>query len=490
MSPSQLLRAAAAVTAAAVLLGSGTAWTAVRHYTEQIQHVDAFPTGHEASDADGITVLVVGSDSRAGLTTRQQRELHTGPDVFGQRTDTIMLIHLSRGGEISLVSIPRDSLLTVPAHTDADGTEREAATEKVNSAFAFGGPDLLIQTIEDSTGIGIDRYVEVDFAGFVAMVDALDGVDVCTPTSISDQPSGLELPAGRSTLDGAQALAFVRARYFDPTGDIGRVKRQQTFIASIVQEATSPAVVLNPGRLTSFVDALLSAVQMDDEMNREQVFFLARRFASVDPSKVTFRTVPIAGQTALDGVGSGVVWDPVGSEALFGALREDRPIPDKVAAPKVEVAPADIAVQLVGPEPIATRAADDFKMQGYAQAGWPIVTPAATGTPTVGESSSTVSPSASLGESTASPSAAASPSTGTTLVEYDPGYDVSVKTLQAALPDATFREVPGLGGTFRISVAEGYQAPRAVTVDDPTQPEKPRTAADDICQQPDPAEQQ
>jgi LCP family protein required for cell wall assembly len=441
------VRLIAAFAAAAILLSSGAAWATVRHYAGQVQRIDAFGEARTAPATGApLTFLIVGSDSREGLSDRQVRRLHTGWDVYGKRTDTMMLAHLSRDGDVSVVSLPRDSLVTIPAHTDADGVEQPPSEEKLNSAYAYGGAPLLVKTVEQATGLQINHYLEVDFAGFVAMVNALGGVEVCVPADIYDPPSGLQLPAGRSTLKGRDALAYVRAREFDPTADIGRMKRQQGFVASMVNKAVSSDVMLDPAKATGFADAMLGSMQVDQSLDNAQVMELTRRAAQINPSQVTFRTVPVVGERSMGAIGNAVVWDGPGSQAIFTALRDDTEIPEKPAAPRVNVAPDDIRVQLLGTGDTAAAAYQDFTTAGYSLVSQPV------------------------------------PGTHTsTTIEYDPGYDVSLKTLQAALPGARAVEVPGLGSTFRVTVGSDYPGLTTVSVKDPTDSDKPRTAGDDLC---------
>lgn len=440
-------RLIATIAAATILLGSGAAWATVRHYAGTIQRIDAFPDGRGApGPSEPITVLLVGSDSRAGLTDQQVRQLHTGWDVYGQRTDSMMLAHIGRDGSVSVVSLPRDSLAKIPAYTDAQGQQHDKSEQKLNSAYSYGGAPLLIQTVEQTTGVHIDHYLEVNFAGFVKLVDALGGVEVCAPAAIDDPPSGLQLPAGRSTLAGGQALAYVRAREFDPTADVGRMKRQQAFVASLVHKAASSDVLLDPLQANDVVNAVMASLHVDQTVDNDQVMSLTRRLSQVDPSKVTFRTVPIAGEKPMGAIGNVVVWDKAGSDAIFNALRDDTPIPDKPSVPAVEVAPAGVNVQLVGSGTTADAAYADMQTAGYA------VLPPVAGDPAT-----------------------------TTTIEYDPGYDVSLKTLQAALPGAQAVAVPGLGGTFRVTVGSDYDGLQQVAVKDASQPDAPRKASDDLC---------
>jgi LCP family protein required for cell wall assembly len=207
--------------AAVLLIGGVTSWAAISHFLGNITKIDVFkglshrPGGGVEGD---LNILLVGSDSRAGLTPAQQRALHVGHDP-GQRSDTMILLHIPRGGgKAVLVSLPRDSYVVIPAHKDASGRTVPASHNKLNAAYSIGGPELTVATVEQNTHVRIDHYVEINFLGFVKMVNALGGVTVCTPTPINDPVrydpatgghigSGLRLPAGRSHVSGAEALA-------------------------------------------------------------------------------------------------------------------------------------------------------------------------------------------------------------------------------------------------------------------------------------------
>src|SRR5262249_46693626 len=141
----------------------------------KVSQVDAFPSGHRPPDSAGTNYLIVGSDSRKGLTPQQRQQLHTGNDS-GQRTDTIMLLHVGSGAEV-LSSIPRDTQVPIPG----------VGTTKINAAFAYGGPKLLVRTIEDLTRIHIDHYVEIGFGGFVNVVDAVGGITICPSHAMNDK---------------------------------------------------------------------------------------------------------------------------------------------------------------------------------------------------------------------------------------------------------------------------------------------------------------
>ena len=192
----------------------------------RIEHVDALSG---AADTPGTTYLIAGSDRRDGEAV--------GPDgTEGARTDTIMLLHKAPGGRSYLISLPRDTLVDIPGY----------GGYKLNAAYSFGGAPLLVETVEQFTGMTIDHYVEIGFDGVSQVVDAVGHVNLCIDQDVDDEKSGLKMTEGCHDVGGEQALAFVRARYFDPTADIGRQARQQEFVSSLMDRATSPAVLLNP----------------------------------------------------------------------------------------------------------------------------------------------------------------------------------------------------------------------------------------------------
>ncbi|MGP9682725.1 LCP family protein [Brachybacterium sp. AOP3-A1-3] len=192
----------------------------------RIEHVDAL-SGVE--NTEGTTYLIAGSDRRGGDAVNDD-------GTEGARTDTIMLLHKARNGNSYLISLPRDTLVDIPGY----------GGYKLNAAYSFGGAPLLVETVEDFTGLTIDHYVEIGFDGVSGMVDAVGHVNLCIDRDVDDKKSGLSMTEGCHDVGGEQALAFVRARYFDPTADIGRQQRQQQFVGALMNRVSSPAVLLNP----------------------------------------------------------------------------------------------------------------------------------------------------------------------------------------------------------------------------------------------------
>ena len=282
----------------------------------RVATVAAAPASRPA-DAPGTTYLMVGSDSRAGLTAEQRATLHTG-SVTGQRTDTILLLHVpATGGPAVLVSLPRDSWVPIPGH----------GRDKLNAAFALGGPRLLVETVESVTGLHVDHYVEIGFAGFAGIVDAVGGVPVCVAGPIDDEKAGLHVRGGCQVLDGRTALAYVRARYFDPRGDLGRVERQQQVLAALTHRLASPATLANPLRLARLAHAGGSSLAVGQGTGPLDAarFALGLRAATSDGGIRT--TVPVADPDYRTWAGSTVRWDRPAALALFRALRADQPPP-------------------------------------------------------------------------------------------------------------------------------------------------------------------
>ncbi|MGH3967612.1 MAG: LCP family protein, partial [Mycobacterium sp.] len=229
----------------------------------------------------GTTWLLVGSDSRQGLTTEQQQALTTGGDIGNGRTDTILLVHVPAFGShtpTTMVSIPRDSYVPIPGY----------GRDKVNAAFAMGGAPLLAQTIEQATGLRLDHYAEVGFSGFAVLVDALGGVTACPTVPISDPLAGIDLPAGCQQLDGRNALGYVRTRA-TPRADLDRMVNQRHVMSAMLRRAGSPAVWLNPWHWYSVPHAAADALTVDES---DHVWDLARLGWSLGGSTAAV-TVPI-----------------------------------------------------------------------------------------------------------------------------------------------------------------------------------------------------
>jgi LCP family protein required for cell wall assembly len=265
----------------------------------------------------GTTWLLVGSDSRQGLTVEQQQALATGGDTGNGRTDTMLLVHLPAFGSrtpTTMVSIPRDSYVPIPGY----------GRDKINAAFAMGGAPLLAQTVEQATGLRLDHYAEVGFSGFAVLVDALGGVTVCPAAPMNDPLAGIDLPAGCQKLDGRDALGYVRSRD-TPRADLDRMVNQRRFMSAVLQRAASPAVWLNPWRWYSVPHAAAGALTVD---HRDHAWDMARLGWALHGSTTTL-TVPIGEFTGTE-AGAVVVWDHDEATQLFDALAADEPVPRSI----------------------------------------------------------------------------------------------------------------------------------------------------------------
>ena len=287
------------------------------------------------SASSAVNYLVVGSDTREGLTKEQQRALRVGSTktAAGKRSDTMLLVHISKKRDKAvIVSIPRDTFTLIPAHTNASGKLVAESYSKINSSFNWGGAPLLIETLENMTKLRIDHYVEVNFAGFANMVDALGGIEVCSKVAINDPKSHLIMDAGTHVLNGIEALKYVRTRDFDGMGDLGRMQRQQQFVSAVLRKATSAGVLLNPIKLVSFVNSAMSAVSTDENLNKDDLITLAKQMKNLSASKVRTLTVPLKFYNYNShGVTAAVLWDPVLAPELFQRLSNDEAIVDSVS---------------------------------------------------------------------------------------------------------------------------------------------------------------
>ena len=278
------------------------AWT-------QVARVDAAPAGQRPADQPGKTFLLVGSDSRAGLSKAEQKRLGTG-STGGQRTDTIMIVYLPPGGKPALISVPRDSYVDIPKN----------GKNKINAAYAFGGPELLVQTVEQNTGLRMDGYMEIGFGGFVNIIDALGGIRMCLPNAIKDRDSHIDLPKGCQTLSGTEALGYVRMRKADPLGDLGRVQRQREMLAAVAKKAASPATVLNPVRYWKFNMATADAIKLGRDTSLPEALWLAYAMKRISSGGGLTLTVPVSSTGASTPIGSAVLWDPTRSKAMFADI--------------------------------------------------------------------------------------------------------------------------------------------------------------------------
>nr|WP_240449534.1 LCP family protein [Streptomyces harenosi] len=266
-------------------------------------------------------ILLIGSDTRAG-----EGNARYGRDSGTARSDTTILLHLAADRRsATAISVPRDLMVHVPGCRRADGSRAAAVFAMFNHAYQTGGSACTIRTVEKLTGIRVDHHVVVDFHGFKEMVDAVDGVRVCLREPIDDKAAGLRLPAGRVTLDGEQALGYVRARKTLGDGsDTGRMERQQRFLGALVDKVQSNGVLLNPVKLYPLLDAATSSLTTDPGLaSLRGLYRLARALRGIPAERVRFLTVPRESY-ARDANRDQLV--EVEAEKLFERLRRDEPV--------------------------------------------------------------------------------------------------------------------------------------------------------------------
>ncbi|MEV4116935.1 LCP family protein [Nonomuraea sp. NPDC049695] len=260
----------------------------------------------------GETWLLVGTDRRADAQTTGDGAKAALWVPGSQRTDTIMLAHLSEDRKhVAVVSIPRDSWVTIPGRGRA----------KINAAFSWGGPALLIKTVESLTGIRVDHYAAIDFKGFAAAVDAVDGVDVEVAKTVRDTNSGTTWTAGRHHLNGEQALLFVRQRYNLPGGDFDRIKRQQALLKALSDRTLTAGTLTNPGKVDGLLRSITKATTVDDGVTLAMLRSRLIDLAELDASD--YFTMPTRG-TGMEGAQSVVYLDSRKTRALSDALRTDQ----------------------------------------------------------------------------------------------------------------------------------------------------------------------
>jgi LCP family protein required for cell wall assembly len=315
---------------------SAISWAGLGRITAAIPRVDAFAglENRPKKESSAVNYLIVGSDTREGLSREEIKRLKVGgTDVAaGKRSDTMLLIHISKKRDkAAIISIPRDSYALIPEHNNSQGKVIPAAYSKINSAYNWGGAPLLIETLESMSDLRIDHYVELNFVGFVRMVDALGGVEICTKKDINDPKSHLTLPAGTHVLDGVDSLKFVRTRVFDGLGDLGRMKRQQEFAGAMLRKATSAGVLLNPVKMVDFINSALDSVVTDEGLSQGDLLTLGKQLRNLSASNVRTLTIPLKYYNYnKNGVSAAVLWDPVLAPELFERIKNDEALIEEV----------------------------------------------------------------------------------------------------------------------------------------------------------------
>jgi len=389
---------------ALVLLFAGSAWGLTSYVNDTIGRVNAGTAGTPSGGP--LNILLAGVDLRSGLTPQQQQELHVGHDV-SSNSDTMMLIHVSADrSQVTVVSLPRDSWVQIPGQ----------GMNKINAAFGLGGPQLMVKTVESSTGLTVNDFIQVNFLGFVKVIDALGGVNLCLPYSVNDSYSGLDLTAGVHHVNGLTALEYARDRHSFALSDLARIQDQQRLVASLLSEAISSGTLADPLKLSRFLQAAVAAVKVDQNLN---VTALADQLRGISSRNVTFMTVPLASTNYLTSTGqSAVLWDATASGALFTRLENDKPA-------------VTAAATAHGKNPGGLQHSQ-VPLEVY------------NGTMIGGLSAGTGASLTQLGFPVTAGLTWSNQNITRTLIEYPPGHLAAAQLVQHVMPGAVLRQVSGL----------------------------------------------
>lgn len=309
--PKRILKIIAAVVVLLLIVAVGLYF----YFNSKLTRVNALAnySGRPAVGA-GSNWLLTGSDSRGGLTRTQENQLALGHDVTGARTDTIMVLHLSASGNPPiLMSIPRDSYVQIPGH----------GYNKINAAYALGGPALLAQTVQNATGLYINHYMGIGVGGLDGVVNDIGGVHMCLSAPMKDTNAGLNLKAGCQTLNGAEALGYVRTRNF-AQGDLQREQDQRLLLKAVLSKMTSTGTLINPFAVIPAANGSVKSLDVDQGT---QLYQLAQVGFSLRNPETT--TVPLGGYGS-ESVGSVVLWDHAKATELFSDLANDRAVPQSL----------------------------------------------------------------------------------------------------------------------------------------------------------------
>ncbi|MEU7039040.1 MULTISPECIES: LCP family protein [unclassified Streptomyces] len=294
------------------------AWASSRMRNE----VDLSKVIERPAEGDCTTYLIVGSDSREGMSAEEKKKLHTG-SAEGKRTDSMMILAACSSGN-TMISLPRDSWVTIPSFVGSESGKKYGARggSKLNAAYAMDGPELLVRTVEFNTGLRIDHYAEIGFAGFANIVDALGGVEMNIEKGFKDKKSGADFQAGEQTLNGEQALAFVRTRYAFAESDLARTKNQQKFLSALANQAATPGTILNPFTLYPTLGAGLDTLIVDKDMSLYdlgKMFFAMKGISGGDGKSMN---IPISGSAPQ----GSLKWDMPKVKQLVSQIQNDEKV--------------------------------------------------------------------------------------------------------------------------------------------------------------------
>ena len=435
---------------AVVVLVGGTlaAYLGFRAEWDGIKRINVLPDLQRKPrppvDPNAMNILVIGSDSRAGANK------HFGVTVVGQRSDTVMVLHISPGAhKVVVLSFPRDSVVPILACSPEDGSPGQVAeptgyVEQINATFAYGGPGCLWETIEQTTGIHINDFIELTFTGFEHVIDDIGGVDVCLPVAVHDPDSLLNLSAGTHHIYGPQALAFWRARYIGEGSDLQRIHRDQYLMASLLQGIERSGFTHSPAKILKVIQDLAGHgyIATDTELSPGRLFTIANELRNLAPGSVQFIETPVVPYPGNPL--AWVQWMQPQATNLFAAIAHDTKLPAKSSAG----AAAQTAVgKVASPSPSAV---------SPTQVNVVVL----NGSPQAGLATSTAAGLTSRGFHVVGIASASTSDYTKSIIEYASSADLpAAQTLAALISNVRIRQDPSLSaGTVQLVLGSTFTA--------------------------------
>jgi LCP family protein required for cell wall assembly len=456
------MRVITGATSAAVLtitVGAGLVTYAANRLEGNVNTIDISnqvgerPVDYGDLTSGPLTILVMGSDARTG-------EGNTKYGYFdGARSDTTMLVHVFPERDSALVlSIPRDTITDLPTCEGPNGSQVPPTRGRFNAAFQRGGPGCTVKATEQLTGLTINHFVVLDFNGFKRTIDALGGVEVCLTRPLQDKKSGIDLPAGRTRVDGEDALAFVRVRHNIGDGsDIGRINRQQLFLSSLIQEVTGTGLLTDPIRLWRVLDESTKSITTDEALaDTSAVLAMAGSLSSMRPKDITFVTLPWLTNPENPNT---VIVNAAKADPIFEALAKNEPWPPPPTpgsdGKKLTVPPREVLV-------------DVHNATGISGTGSTAATALSAQAFRIGVIDAREKPSRH------------------TIIRHSEEQKQAARTLQAAIPGSILRLDEKGGARLDLTLGEDYQGVEQIKVTPPkgsgaTDPSEGSTADQDIC---------
>jgi LCP family protein required for cell wall assembly len=443
--PSRFRRAvgwAAVIAVAVVAAGGLSGYLKYRSVWNSIQRIAVTGLGRRPPQyTNALNILVFGSDSRVGLTRHQQLAWHVGRSQGETNTDTVMVVHISPGRhQVTVLSIPRDTMVPYYACAAGHGWPGQQASpgsyERINAVLAAGGPSCLWKTVEQQTGIRLDHFIELDFSGFVHVINDIGGVNVCVPFTVDNPISGLRLTAGTHHINGVTALSFWRTRENIGEGsDLQRIQRDQFLMSQVVKGVLHTGLLSNPVRLVSVVGDAARAMTTDTGLTQSAMLQLATSLQGVSSTNVQFVTAPNAAYPADPGAEVEFAQPQAGR--VFAAIAHD------LTPPRVSraAAPATSA----GSHPVRPRQVHVTVLNGSGVAG---------------QAGQVAAALASRGFHITGTGDAASYSYRSSVIEYGTAAQLpAVKALSSQLAGAQQKQVPGLGpGGLDLIIGSSFTA--------------------------------